>query len=104
VTAAERELLDRAVGILRRSVATRPPPAGTLHYGLFALSRLLEEIARSHGPTGVLTDGVDATALEIAHHIVDHGVQLPGAATAPDHHDMQVTAREPSHLDQFPWS
>jgi hypothetical protein len=85
VTAAQRALLDRAVAILRGSVATRPPPAGTMHFGLFALSRLLEEIARVHGPDGAVTDPVGEAALEIARHIVDHGVRLPREAAAPAH-------------------
>jgi hypothetical protein len=88
VTAAERELLDEAVAALRRVVAERPPP-GTLHYGLFALSRLLEEIARVHGPDGAVTDPVDEAALEIARHIVDHGVRLPRSATGPGHQDTE---------------
>jgi hypothetical protein len=80
VTAAQRAVLDRAVAILRGSVATRPPPAGTLHFGLFALSRLLEEIARV---PGTATDPVGEAALEIARHIVDHGVRLPRETAAP---------------------
>ncbi len=76
MTAEERELLDEAVATLRRLVAERPPP-GTLHYGLFALSRLLEEIARAHRPGGVVVDPVGEAALEIARHIVDHGLQVP---------------------------
>ena len=75
-SAAERALLDEAVVTLRHVVAESPPP-GTLHYGLFALSRLLEEIARVHGPDGVVDGPVGDTALEIARHIVDHGVRLP---------------------------
>jgi hypothetical protein len=82
VTAAERALLDRAVAVLRGAAATRPPPTGTLHYGLFALSRLLEEIARVPGPEHAATDPVGEAALEIAHHVVDHGVRLPQDATA----------------------
>jgi hypothetical protein len=84
VTAAQRALLDQAVVILRARVATRPPPAGTLHYGLFALSRLLEEIARSHGPDGVATDPVGEAALEISRHIVDRGVLLAEPTTTPE--------------------
>jgi hypothetical protein len=75
VTADERALLDRAVGVLRQVVAS-PPPAGTLHFGLFALARLLEEIARVHGAEGAVTDPVDEAALAIARHIVDHGIRL----------------------------
>lgn len=82
MTAAQRALLERAVVVLRGTVATRPPPAGTLHYGLFALSRLLEEIARAHGPDGAGTDPVGEAALEIARHIVDHGLRLPQDAGA----------------------
>jgi hypothetical protein len=94
VTAAERALLYRAVEELRR-VVTAPPPAGTLHYGLFALARLLEEIARVHGPDGPegsVGDAVAEAALEIAHHVVDHGVQLPRPTTAPGH---RATQEEP---------
>ncbi len=80
MTAAQRALLERAVAILRGSVATRPPPAGTLHYGLFALSRLLEEIARVPGPDRAATDPVGEAALEIARHLVDHGVHLAGGS------------------------
>jgi hypothetical protein len=93
VTAAQRALLDQAVVILRARVATRPPPAGTLHYGLFALSRLLEEIARSHGPDGVATDPVGDAALEISRHIVDQGVRLAQPATSPDDRDLREGER-----------
>jgi hypothetical protein len=86
MTAEERALLDEAVVALRRVVAERPPP-GTLHFGLFALSRLLEEIARAHRPGGVVVDPVGETALEIARHIVDHGVRVPRSATPPGHLD-----------------
>jgi hypothetical protein len=93
VTAEQRALLDQAVVILRATVATRPPPAGTLHYGLFALSRLLEEIARSHGRRGVATDPVGEAALEISRHIVDQGVRLAEPATTPDHQDHREDER-----------
>lgn len=83
MTAAERALLDEAVGTLRHVVAERPP-AGTLHYGLFALARLLEEIARLHGPDEAVTDAVTEAALTIARHIVDHGVHLTLPAATPD--------------------
>jgi hypothetical protein len=92
VTDDERALLDQAVADLRRVVAERPPP-GTLHYGLFALSRLLEEIARSHGPDGVATDPVGDAALEISRHIVDQGVRLAQPATSPDDRDLREGER-----------
>ncbi|WP_433025779.1 hypothetical protein [Actinomycetospora sp. CA-053990] len=93
MTPAERALLERAVEELRRVVTT--PPAGTLHYGLFALSRLLEEIAHAEGSEGVVADPVAEAAVEIARHVVDHGVHLtrepppgsppagPGSPAAP---------------------
>jgi hypothetical protein len=84
VTADERALMDEAVEALR-GVVTARPPAGTLHFGLFALARLLEEIARVHGPDAAGTDPVSEAAVAIARHIVDHGVHVtrpptPGSA------------------------
>ncbi|WP_433782112.1 hypothetical protein ACQPX6_19620 [Actinomycetospora sp. CA-101289] len=72
MTPDERALLERAVEDLRRVVET--PPAGTLHFGLFALSRLLEEIARADRRPRAVPDAVGEAALEIARHVVDHGV------------------------------
>jgi hypothetical protein len=83
VTAAERALLDEAVKALRGVVAHRPP-AGTLHFGLFALARLLEEIARVHGPDDAVMDPVSEAAIAIARHIVDHGVHLSRPDPTPD--------------------
>jgi hypothetical protein len=77
--------MDQAVEALRGVVAGRPP-AGTLHFGLFALARLLEEIARVHGPDEAVTDPVSEAAVAIARHIVDHGVHLTLPAPTPDPH------------------
>jgi hypothetical protein len=82
MNAAERALLDEAVGTLRGLVAARPPD-GTLHFGLFALARLLEEIAHVHGPDEAVTDPVSDAAVAIARHIVDHGVHLARPTTDP---------------------
>jgi hypothetical protein len=75
VTTAEQDLVDRAVAMLRRAV-TAPAPAGTLHFGLFALARLLEEIAHAGAAGAELPEPVRDAALEIAQHVVDHGVHV----------------------------
>ena len=89
MTTADKVLLDRAVSILRALVAARPP-AGMLHFGLFALARLLEEIAREHPASGRVPEEVARAALEIARHIVDHGIALsPDAVPDPTHQHTQ---------------
>jgi hypothetical protein len=92
MTAADRALLEQAVERLRTVVAERPP-TGTLHFGLFALARLLEEITRAHGSEGRVPDAVGQAALEIARHVVDHGIAIPPGAAEdrPNHTEQERT-------------